>query len=439
MPRVMAMVLAGGEGRRLLTLTHRRAKPVVLFGGKYRIIDFVISNIVNSKITDIGILMQHEPDSMLKHLGFAWNMDRSHVRIDTLFPHTAQDSYISPADAVYKRLDYLLDKNPDYVLIVPGDYVSLVDYRQVIEYHEKNNADVTICGTEVAPNMTHRFGMMTLNGNDEIVDYVEKPKHQVDTAFASMGIYVFNLDVLVRRLVEESQQDREMSFTYNMLPRMIGQDRVQAYRFKGYWRDVGTVDSYFEANMELIRILPELNLYDIKNPIRSRVRFEPPAKICEYGSVKNAVITQGCLIDGHVERSIIFPHVRIDKGAEIYDSLIMPNNHIGENTIIRRSILDTVSRAQHINDRPNIGRNCVIGGTGDAPPNQDYPDHLYTSIALLGMESEVPDNTVIGRNCIVYPDVKNEDFQNRRVIHDGESVRTGIQKHTPGMPIRIFS
>ena len=169
------------------------------------------------------------------------------------------------------------------------------------------------------------------------------------------------------------------------------------------------------------------------------MRFEPPAKICEYGSVKNAVITQGCLIDGHVERSIIFPHVRIDKGAEIYDSLIMPNNHIGENTIIRRSILDTVSRAQHINDRPNIGRNSVIGGTGDAPPNQDYPDHLYTSISLLGMESEIPDNTVIGRNCIVFPDVKNEDFQNRRVIHDGESVRTGIQRGAPGMPIRMFS
>ena len=439
MAKVMAMVLAGGEGRRLITLTHRRAKPVVLYGGKYRIIDFVISNIVNSGISDIGILMQHEPDSMLKHLGFAWNMDRSYVRIDTLFPHTAQDRYISPADAVFKRLDYLLDKNPDYVIIVPGDYVSIIDYRDVLRFHERSNADLTIAGTQVAPHVTHRFGMMTLNQDSEVVDYVEKPKTEVPTDFASMGIYVFNLDVLVRRIVEEAQMEEDMSFTYSMLPRMIGQDRVFAYQFKGYWRDVGTVDSYFEANMELIRLLPELNLYDIKNPVRSRVRFEPPAKVCEYGSVKNAIITQGCLIDGHVERSIIFPHVKIEKGAEIYDSLIMPNNHIGENTIIRRSILDTVSRVQHLDDRPNIGRNSTIGGTGDAPPSKDFPDHLYTSITLLGMESEVPDNTTVGRNCVIYPDVKVEDYKGRTRIADGESVKPAAHKHSPRPSARMFT
>ena len=278
------MVLAGGEGRRLLTMTHRRAKPVVLFGGQYRIIDYVLSNVVNSGIKDIGILIQHEPDSMLKHLGFAWNMDRSYVRIDTLFPHRADDTYISPADAVFKRLDYLLDKNPDYVIIVPGDYVSIIDYRKLIQFHEEKQADLTIAGTEVSPHHTHRFGMMNISDAGEVTDYIEKPKHEVPTRFASMGIYVFNLDVLVRRLVEESRRSQEMSFTYSMLPHMLNEDRVFAYRFEGYWRDVGTVDSYFEANMELIRILPQLNLYDIKNPIRSRIRFEPPAKICESGA-----------------------------------------------------------------------------------------------------------------------------------------------------------
>jgi glucose-1-phosphate adenylyltransferase len=431
MAKVMAMVLAGGEGRRLLTLTHRRAKPVVLYGGQYRIIDFVLSNIINSGIRDVGILMQHEPDSMLKHLGFAWTMDRNYMRIDNLFPHTARDTYLSPADAVFKRLDYLLVKNPDYVLIVPGDYVSLIDYQKLIQFHEEKQADLTIAGTEVTPQQTHRFGMMMCSENHEVVDYIEKPKQEVPTTFASMGIYVFNLDVLVRRLVEESQLDQEMSFTYSMLPRMLGQDRVFAYPFRGYWRDVGTVDTYFEANMELISILPELNLYDVRHPIRSRVRFEPPAKICEYGSVKNSIITQGCIIDGHVERSIIFPHVRIDKGAEIYDSLIMPNNHIGENTIIRRSIMDTVSRAAHIEGKPNIGRNCVIGGTGSAEPNRDFPDHLYTSITMTGMESEVPDNTTIGRNCIIYPDVKCVDFKGNTNIADGESVRPSYQQCAP--------
>lgn len=428
MPKVLAMVLAGGEGKRLLTLTNRRAKPVVLFGGKYRIIDFVLSNVVNSGIHDIGILIQHEPDSMLKHLSFAWSVDRTFIRRDTLLPHCAADVYTSPADAVYKRMDYILDKNPDYVIIVPGDYVSIFDYRTLIDYHIKKNADITIAGTYVNQDVTDRFGMMTVNEDDEVTEYVEKPAYDVGTRFASMGIYVFNLDVLIRRLIEESQTGEEMSFTYSMIPKMIGRDNVYAYKFQGYWRDVGTIDSYFEANMELIRILPELNLYDAKHPIRSRLRFEPPAKICEYGSVKNAIIEQGCLIDGHVERSIIFPHVRIEKGAEVYDSLIMPNNHIGENTIIRRSIVDTVSRIQHIDGRPNIGRNCIIGGIGEAPPNAEAPEFLNTSVTLIGMESEIPDNIRIGRNCMIYPDVRVEDFGGRREIYDGESIHSARSK-----------
>jgi len=418
------MVLAGGEGERLSVLTQRRAKPVVPFGGMYRIIDFVLSNIVNSGIRDLGLLIQYQPDSMLKHLSFAWTVDRNVARLDILFPRRAGESYQSPADAVFKRLDYILDKNPLYVLIVPGDYVSLIDYTKIIEFHEKNEADLTICGTMVDPDKTDRFGMMTVNNDYELLHYVEKPDGKVQTRFASMGIYVFTLDVLVRRLVEEERLagGKTISFTYGMLPRMIGRDRVFAYPFAGYWRDVGTVESYFDANLELIKIMPELNLYDPRNPLRSRLRFEPPAKICEYGSVKNSIITQACLIDGHVERSIIFPHVRIDKGAEVYDSLIMPNNHIGSGAVIRRAILDTVSRQQHIDGHPNIGCNCIIGGYGDARHNIEKPSHLRSSITLIGMESEIPDNTVIGRNCVVYPDVRHSDFAGRQIIEDGESV-----------------
>ncbi|MEW6202314.1 MAG: sugar phosphate nucleotidyltransferase, partial [bacterium] len=321
MRRTLAVVLAGGEGARLLTLTARRAKPVVLIGGQYRIIDFVLSNILNSNINDIGILCQYEPDSLLKHIGFAWHMDRAFCRIDVLFPHKASDRYLSPADAVLKRLDYILDKNPAYVLIVPGDYVSIIDYSKIIEFHEQKNADLTIAGTIVPRKLTSRFGMISANENGEVIHYIEKPHEPVKTNFASMGIYVFNIDTLVRNLNEDANSDQTPSFTYSMIPRMIGKDKVFAYPFDGYWRDVGTIDTYFEANLELIKILPELNLYDMKNPVRSRLRFEPPAKICEYGSVKNSIVTQACLIDGHVERSIIFPHVKIEKGAEIYDSL----------------------------------------------------------------------------------------------------------------------
>ncbi len=424
MIKSLAMVLAGGEGERLLVLTQRRAKPVVPFGGMYRIIDFVLSNIVNSGIRDLGLLIQYQPDSMLKHLSFAWTVDRNVARLDILFPRRAHEPYETPADAIYKRLDYILDKNPMYVIIVPGDYVSLIDYTKIVEFHERNEADLTIAGTIVENDKSDRFGMMTVNKDYELIHYVEKPKEKVQTRFASMGIYVFALDVLVRRLVEEdrlSGKDK-MSFTYGMIPRMIGRDRVFAYPFEGYWRDVGTVESYFEANLELIKIMPELNLYDSRNPLRSRLRFEPPAKVCEYGSVKNSIITQGCLIDGRVERSIIFPHVRIDKGAEIYDSLIMPNNHIGSGTVIRRSILDTVSRQQHIENRPNIGCNCVIGGYGEARPNIEKKDLLNSSITLIGMESEIPDNTIIGRNCVIYPDVRHGDFNSRHLIQDGESI-----------------
>lgn len=425
MAKVLSMVLAGGEGNRLLTLTHRRAKPVVLFGGAYRIIDFVLSNIVNSGIRDIGLLMQYQPDSMLKHMTFAWTMDRQIARIDVLFPHNSRESYESPADSVLKRMDYILEKNPTYVLIVPGDYVSLIDYRKIIEYHEATAADLTICGTMVDESKTHHFGMMRMNGNNEIVEYVEKPVGGTDLRFASMGIYVFNLDVLVRRLVEEEKNTygEPISFTYGMIPRMLGNDRVVGYNFTGYWRDVGTIEAYFESNLELIKIMPGLNIYDVKNPLRSRVRFEPPAKICEYGSVKNSIISQGSLIDGHVERSIIFPHVKVEKGAEIYDSLIMPNNHIGEGAIIKRSIIDTVSRQEHVDGRPNIGNGCVIGGEGVGAPNVDYPDHLNTSISIISMESEVPNNTRIGRNCIIFPDVREDDFKGRKEINDGENVK----------------
>ena len=430
MAKVLSMVLAGGEGHRLLSLTHRRAKPVVLFGGMYRIIDFVLSNIINSGIHDIGLLLQYQPDSMLKHLTFAWTLDRSLARIDVLFPHRSHEVYESPADAVYKRLDYILEKNPTYVLIVPGDYISIIDYRKIIQFHERNGADLTIAGTTVDESRTGQFGMMRVNDDGEVVEYIEKHRHKVDMRFASMGIYVFNLDVLVRRLVEEekSRYGEPISFTFGMLPKMVDNDRVFAYRFDGYWRDVGTIDSYFEANLELIKIMPELNIYDVRNPLRSRVRFEPPAKICEYGSVKNSIITQGSLIDGHVEQSIIFPHVKIEKGAEIYNSLIMPNNHIGEGTIIRRSVLDTVSRQEHIDGRPNIGKNCVIGGYGDARPNVEFPDLLNTSISIVSMEAEVPDNTVIGRNCVVFPDVREDDYRGKGRIEDGENVRPIIHK-----------
>lgn len=430
MSKVLSMVLAGGEGERLSVLTQRRAKPVVPFGGMYRIIDFVLSNIVNSGIRDIGLLIQYQPDSMLKHLSFAWTMDRNLARIDILFPRRAHQSYESPADAIYKRIDYILDKNPEYVLILPGDYVSLIDYRKIVDFHEEHEADLTIAGTMVAPDRTDRFGIMTTNENNEVVEYVEKPKAPVKSCFASMGIYVFTLDVLVRRLVEEARiaGGETVSFTYGMLPHMIGKDRVFAYPFEGYWRDVGTVDSYFEANLELIKIMPELNLYDVRNPLRSRLRFEPPAKICEYGSVKNTILTQACLIDGRVERSIVFPHVRIDKGAEVYDSLIMPNNHIGPGTVIRRAIIDTVSRQQHLDGKPNIGRDCVIGGYGDARPNIEQPDKLNSSITLVGMESEIPDNTIVGRNSIIYPDVRAADFQGRRTIGDGDSVHPTVHR-----------
>ncbi|MFA6448506.1 MAG: sugar phosphate nucleotidyltransferase [bacterium] len=429
MIKTLAMVLAGGEGERLSVLTQRRAKPVVPFGGMYRIVDFVLSNIVNSGIRDLGLLIQYQPDSMLKHLSFAWTVDRNVARLDILFPRRAHEPYESPADAIFKRLDYILDKNPVYVVIVPGDYVSLIDFTKIIDFHEKSEADLTVAGTMVDTDKTNRFGMMTVNEDYELLHYVEKPEGKVQTRFASMGIYVFTLDVLVRRLVEEERlaQGGTISFTYGMLPRMIGRDRVCAYPFEGYWRDVGTVDSYFEANLELIKIMPELNLYDSRHPLRSRLRFEPPAKICEYGSVKNSIITQGCLVDGRVERSIIFPHVRIDKGAEVYDSLIMPNNHIGSGTVIRRSILDTVSRQQHIDNRPNIGRDSIIGGYGEARPNIEKPNTLNSSITLIGMESEIPDNTLIGRNCIIYPDVRASDFDSG-LIGDGESVHPKVHK-----------
>ncbi len=427
----LCMVLAGGEGRRLLTLTSHRAKPVVLFGGMYRVIDFVLSNVINSGIKDIGLLMQYQPDSMLKHMAFAWSLDRALARIDILLPLSSNSRYESPADAVFKRSDYILTHNPQYVLIVPGDYISLIDFRQIIDSHIDSGADLTIAGTHVEKHRAPHFGMMETDQDGNLTKYTEKPQHEVDTTFASMGIYVFRTNTLIRQLHAEKERclNKPMSFTYGIIPAMLGRHKVVAHEFSGYWRDVGTIDSYLEANLELIKIMPQLDLYDTDHPIRSRLRFEPPTKINDTGYVKNSIITQGSIIEGHVERSIIFPHVHIGEGARVCDSIIMPNNYIGTGATISRTIIDTTSRAQKFPGKPNIGPHCTIGGYGDAPPNSDYPLDLNTSITIISMESDIPPHTTIGRNCIIFPDTKKGDFGDKLDIPDGHNIRPSIRKY----------
>ncbi len=419
--RILFLVLAGGEGKRLLTLTYKRAKPAILFGGKYRIIDFVLSNAINAGIREIGILTQYQPDSLIKHFGFAWNLDRDFHRFDLLIPPTREDTYIGTAHAVRMRQEYIEDKNPDLVVVVPGDYVSIIDYRQIIQFHVNKKADLTIAGTFVQPKDTKNYGMMKTDSDDRITFYVEKPQEEVDTNFASMGIYVFNTNVLLRKLNEMDSETPNLDFTYKIIPELVAEGNAYGFKFIGYWRDVGTIQSYFEANQELINIMPQLNLYDHRNPIRSRIRFEAPAKICENAYIKSSLITQACIIDGRVERSIIFPHVKINKGAEIYDSIIMPNNQIGEGTIIKKTIIDTTTRQRFDDENPNIGRGCIIGGWDNTIPNKEFPKYLNTGITLIGMESSIPDGMKIGKNCIIWPNTSKEDLKSINEIPDGES------------------
>jgi len=359
----VAMLLAGGQGSRLYTLTERTAKPAVRFGGKYRIIDFPMSNCVNSGIYTVGVLTQYQPLVLNEYIGNGqpWDLDRSQSGVMVLPPYQGKsgaDWYKGTANAIYQNLNFIERYDPDYVLILSGDHIYKMDYAKMIEAHKETGADCTIAVLEVSLEEASRFGIMNTDENLKILEFEEKPKQPKSTK-ASMGIYIFNAKLLKEYLIaDEADPESSKDFGKNIIPKMLADGcKMYAYPFVGYWKDVGTIQSLWEANMDLLGETPKFNLGDRTWRIYSRNYSDPPHYIGDYAKVSNSLITEGCKIEGIVENSVLASGVKVSRGAYIKDSIIMKNVTIEEGTTINYSIVDSDT---------NIGKNCVIGRTKSA-------------------------------------------------------------------------
>jgi len=420
MSDIVAMILAGGQGSRLSILSKKRAKPAVPFGGIYRIIDFTLSNVMVSEIRYVGILTQYNPYSLTDHIrgGEYWGFTGRRHLAKILPPFTGEeesDWYLGTADAIYQNLDFIERFDCEIVVVLSGDHIYNMDYTPMIEYHLEKNADLTIAGKRVHYEEISRFGTMETDDDNRIIGFEEK-KPNAKSNIASLGIYIFNKEVLVQRLIEDSEQDTEHDFGKNIIPNMIKNDGVYCFFFDDYWMDVGTVHSYWEANMATLNPNSGIDLFKWNtrtNPVGTETGDKEPAKFGSHSVVKNSIITYGCKIYGEVKNCVLSPGVVVCKGAKVEDSVIMHDSFISENVYIKKSILDK---------NVFIGKNSVIG-IGEDTPNKKYPNLLNTGITLIGKGASIPENITIGKNCLIYPDVMKQFFQSNE-LSSGECINS---------------
>ncbi|MCA1032505.1 glucose-1-phosphate adenylyltransferase [Bacillus timonensis] len=343
--KCVAMLLAGGKGSRLSSLTKNLAKPAVPFGGKYRIIDFALSNCTNSGIDTVGVLTQYQPLVLNSYIGIgsAWDLDRKNGGVTVLPPYSESSGvkwYTGTASAIYQNLNYLKQYEPEYVLILSGDHIYKMDYSDMLSYHVEKDADVSISVIEVPWEETNRFGIMNTNDNMEVVEFEEKPVYAKNN-LASMGIYIFKWAVLKEYLeMDDRNPDSSHDFGKDVIPLLIEEKKkLIAYPFKGYWKDVGTVKSLWEANMDLLNDEPDLNLFDYSWRIYSVNPNQPPQFIAPSGEVNESLINEGCVIEGVVDKSVLFQGVHVGEGTIIKQSVIMPDAKIGKNVYIDKAIV----------------------------------------------------------------------------------------------------
>ena len=378
---VVAMLLAGGQGSRLGVLTKNLAKPAVPFGGKYRIIDFPLSNCVNSGIETVGVLTQYQPLILNEYIGNGqpWDLDRMNAGVHILPPYQNSkkfDWYKGTANAIYQNIAFIDRYDPDYVVILSGDHIYKMDYSEMVAYHKENDAACTIAEIEVPMEEASRFGILNTNPDGSIYEFDEKPKVPKSNK-ASMGIYVFSWDKLRKYLIEdEADPNSSNDFGHDILPKMLNcGERMMAFEFDGYWKDVGTIDSLWESNMDLLNPKVEMKLNDESRRIYSRNPIRPPHYIAEKASVQAALITEGCSIYGNVDSSVIFSNVIIENGATVSDSIIMPGAVIKSGATVQYAIIgeDAVigegavigKRPEEVEDLDNwgvavIGQDCII-------------------------------------------------------------------------------
>ena len=419
MDNVLAIILAGGRGERLGILAHERTKPAIPFAGKYRIIDFALSNCVNSGIYNVAVLTQYQPLSLSDHIGIgaAWglvHMDGSGIRL--LQPYLAReedrDWYKGTANAVYQNLQYIEEQGAELVLILSGDHIYRMDYSNMLKFHQETQADVTLAATPMPSEELQRFGTVTVDEEGQVLRFQEKAK-KPESNLISMGVYLFQRDILHRCLEEDAQlRSSKHDFGRNIIPRVVGNYKTFAYSFHGYWRDVGTVQSYWQANMDLLEPHSSL-LFDADWLIRTREDERPPAMLSETAEVVKSMISSGCVIEGRVEHSILSPGVKVAEGAVVKDSIILSDSIVGPHSIIDYSILDK---------EVVVGAGCHLGCGDNFQINRREPKVANTGITLIGKRAKVPPGVKMGRNCITYYGVTEEDFPGPE-IQSGETIR----------------
>jgi glucose-1-phosphate adenylyltransferase len=387
------MILAGGQGTRLGALTKKLAKPAVPFGGKYRIIDFPLSNCYNSGINTVGVLTQYQPLALHSYIGIgsAWDLDRREGGVYVLPPYVREKGgewYKGTADAIFQNINFIEMFNPEYVLILSGDHIYKMDYSLMLDFHKMKQADVTIAVIEVPWKEARRFGIMNTLADNRIAEFEEKPKKPKNN-LASMGIYVFSWPALRTYLTADALDvNSSHDFGKNVIPQMLaGQERLYAHRFGGYWKDVGTVESFWEANMDLLSDEPSLDLYDVNWRIYSVNPTQPPHIIADTALVRCSLISEGCQIFGQVENSVVFPGVYIGESAKVKDSIIMPYASVGPNAAVIKTI---VGRKTKVEAGAQLGIDQL----------QKEPSHWFSGITLIGDNLTITSKTKMRRNAL---------------------------------------
>lgn len=418
---MIAMLLAGGQGSRLGVLTSKVAKPAVAFGGKYRIIDFPLSNCINSGVDTVGVLTQYQPLRLNTHIGIGipWDLDRNIGGVAVLPPYEKSSNsewYTGTANAIYQNLEYMESFNPDYVLILSGDHIYKMDYEVMLDFHKHNGAEVTIAVMPVPMEEASRFGIMIADENKRITEFEEKPEHPRSN-LASMGIYIFNWKLLKEALIAMANQPA-LDFGKHVIPYCHDKGApLYAYEFNGYWKDVGTLNSYWEANMELIDIVPEFNLYEEYWKIYTKSEIQPPQYFSEDSVIERSIVGEGTNVYGEVYNSVIGCGVTIGKGTVVRDSIIMNETQIGDNCELNKAI---------------IAENVVVGsnvklGIGEEAENETAP-HIYNhGIVTVGEKSVIPNGITVGKNSVISGVTDASDYKDAYLASGKTLIKAGDQ------------
>ncbi len=416
MPRTLALILAGGRVDELSVLTLHRPKSAVFFGGMYRVIDFPLSNLMNSGIERVGILSQYRSASLINHIGVgaSWDLVGRNRGVSLLPPQqgvAGSDWYKGTSDAVYQNIEFLQEYPHTHTLILSGDHVYQMDYHDMIQYHEEKNADVTAAFVRVPREGASRFGLGEVDDEDgerggRLVDYVEKPDHPL-YSWASMTIYPFRRELLVEAVSRQANHDSSWEFGRDILPSLLANHKVYAYKHKGYWAYSRTIEEYWQANMDFLDSTDSrgFDAWQVRTNLDDKnLRDRPPAYVAAESSIHNSRLTYGCRVEGEVTGSILFPGVSVEKGAVVRDSILFPDVRICRGARVNRLIAD---------EKSVIGPNAVIGAGDDNTPNRAFPDLLSTGITLVGKETILPERISIGKNCIIPPFLSEEHLTSK--------------------------